>query len=140
MQRLNISTARAVLATAGKQCKAVTVPSLSTVNGMTPRQFHTSPQDVDFTKDDYVARQFGYRVILASPHININHATIHEYEELDYTLGTNLDILASPEVQKILSSKAPSSNTNESVVFPPEAHVDNGYSSDDEGPNTVSDY
>jgi hypothetical protein len=142
IHQLKHTTFRAVQANLNKRCKAVNVPSISSLPpaaGATSRTFHTSHQEIEFSKDEYVARQFGYRVVLAQSVCNVNN-NLHEYEELDYTAGTNLDILASPEIQKIISSNAPSSCSADSLVFPPEAHVDNGYSSEDEGPNTMTDY
>lgn len=64
----------------------------------------------DSNQEEYVAQQFGYRVVLPSMD------SIHDYhpgfkadfigcDGLDYPIGTNLDILQSPEVRAILASK-----------------------------------
>lgn len=81
-------------------------------------------------KDDYVARQFGYRVVPSLP--SEGYTSFGEAYKI--STASNLDILSSPEVMEILKSQRRRYDTNKSDSLVPaaEAHVDNGYSSDND--------
>jgi hypothetical protein len=103
-------------------CSRCCYSSLQEAMTVTPR--------LDLT-DDYVARQFGYRVVPSLPYERWN---VVPNDTLDNTNTSDLDILSSPEVMAILESNHSTlesgKNNNSFVVPPAEAHIDNGYSSD----------
>jgi hypothetical protein len=106
MQRLQLATGKTILTYGIKRCgTGSSVEKL--VGGNVNRQLtyapnqHAVQSENIYFADEYLATQFGYRSV-ASP---TGYVDSKDTELLKYPIGSNLDILSSPEVQKILSSK-----------------------------------
>jgi hypothetical protein len=117
MQRFQQTAGKTVLTYGTKRCPLVVVAGVDKVvvneEHVIRRLIHSPNQHaehtkIDFYTDDYLATKFGYRSV-QSPSICVDLAGT---EHLTYPIGSNLDILSSPEVQKILSTKANSIPTN----------------------------
>jgi hypothetical protein len=90
-----------------------------------------TPHETDYNNDEYGARQFGYRVVMASPNWSNGDFMMSSLgtERLEYPIGTNVDIISSPEIQRILSSRKNHCKdiSNEQTLFSSvETHVDSG--------------
>ena len=71
--------------------------------------------NADYRREEYTAREFGYRVVMSSP-MNLNYQELYSISDSDPETevecrgSDDLDILSSPEVKELLSMKKFRSN------------------------------